>query len=160
MHFTDNHNTSNPLQPFEITLNLPARLGKTTNFCLYVFKRRTLVWNPSRERFLLRWSTEIPMVGASFLGIPAAWHMKNLSNITNHQKMETHYWLHQTSFYAVVSKIELETFHKYRGIQLISFLSKLLMTASTTFNLQKDKLTTNDKINFWCSSVKMIKYKT
>ena len=49
-----------------------ARLGKTTNLALNVFSLCTLVWRPSRERFFLRWSTAIPIVGAYFLGIPAA----------------------------------------------------------------------------------------
>jgi len=60
----------------ESTLDLRARLGKTTNLALYVFSLWTLVWRPSKERFLRRWSTAIPIVGASFFGIPAAWWRK------------------------------------------------------------------------------------
>ena len=54
----------NALQPFKQTLNLRARLGKTTNLALNVFNFYTLVWRPSKEWFFLRWSTAIPIVVA------------------------------------------------------------------------------------------------
>lgn len=46
--------------------------GNTTRFALYAFRRFTLAWRLSRLRFLRRWSTEMPMVGATLEAIPAS----------------------------------------------------------------------------------------
>lgn len=55
-----------------LALNLRVRLGKMTSLALYVFNLWTLACRPSRDRFFRLWSTAMPIVGASFFGIPAA----------------------------------------------------------------------------------------
>jgi hypothetical protein len=39
----------------------------------YALRRATLACRPSRLRLRRRWSTEMPMVGASFTEMPASW---------------------------------------------------------------------------------------
>jgi len=51
-----------------------AFLGNTTSLERYSLRRSTLRSKPSAERFLRRWSTQMPMVGASVLEMPAALH--------------------------------------------------------------------------------------
>ena len=53
-------------------LGLLAFLGKTINLLLYSLSLWTLAWRDSADLFFLLWSTEIPIVGATFREMPAA----------------------------------------------------------------------------------------
>ena len=53
-------------------METPAFLGKTTNRVLYSFSRSTLSFCPSSDLDRRRASTQIPMLLASFLRIPAS----------------------------------------------------------------------------------------
>lgn len=61
--------SSTEASPF---LVLPLRRGKRIRRFLYSWRRSTLALRLSSERFWRRGSTEIPMVGASLRGMPAA----------------------------------------------------------------------------------------
>ena len=71
---------------WKCTFAFRERLGKTTNLTLYVLSRLTFSWRLSKHRFLRRWSTAIPMVGASFLEIPAACSSTRKSDDCIHSK--------------------------------------------------------------------------
>ena len=53
-------------------VTLPLRRGKRMRRFLYSWRRSTLALRDSSERFWRRGSTEIPIVGASLRGMPAA----------------------------------------------------------------------------------------
>jgi len=53
-------------------LTFPLRRGKRMRRFLYSWRRSTLALRDSSERFWRRGSTEMPIVGASLRGIPAA----------------------------------------------------------------------------------------
>lgn len=47
--------------------------GNTTRLALYAFSLLTLACRLSKQRLRRRWSTAMPMVGATLEGMPASW---------------------------------------------------------------------------------------
>lgn len=72
--------SSTEASPFLAAL-VPVRRGKTMRRWRYSWRRSTLALRDSSDRFWRRGSTEIPMVGASLRGMPAAWKPSQLPRI-------------------------------------------------------------------------------
>lgn len=103
------------------TLTFRACLGKTTSLALYVLSLWTLAWRLSKERFLRRWSTAMPIVGASFLGIAAAW---NALGVLHSAKKRTNI------YYIAQMKEKQKKKEKVKTTELISWELHSLLQSS------------------------------